>query len=664
MALETGTYISDLVAANPDGASPKSSMDDHLRLIKSTLRNTFPNINGAMTAADEELNFSVGVTSAIQTQIGSKGATNGQVWTGTHQFPATTSGATAAFGASGMTLATLDFVNSVATNAALPGQAGKAGYSLLSNGTTANWSLNPGAGGAALADNVTLTASSPGAMTVTPTALGMCMTLPDATTCAKGVALFSAFNASDYDYGIKDSAGTQLGWIRPRSWANVGLSDSSTAAGVWLLGGVEKMGFTSALSNANITSGMTGALKIDATRTLLFNSTSTYAVVYDSSTQSFGAVTLLRGAVLQSFAILSAANKVLFVSCNSTTGLQAVVLTITGTSIALGTVASVTLAGNLSSFSFPGIIAVGASWCIGYMRATTTMAVRAISISGTTPTIGAESVLASTRLAQVPLLFASGSVLRTICGDYITALLMTVQPFTVSGSTLTPGAVATITFDGADTIRAVLNAQGRLVIIYAGPTAQYYQSTMATLSGTTETLTTGLSLGIYGNANLEYVPVGSNKVLISATTSGTTGTYLHSDSAGVQSLSTALTPYGAIYYVSGVTAKIYHTSIGLFSVDCSGATPVASAAITAVAKYGALGGMPGTSYGVRNPGLLLNGATAYTASSGSNLYIPGNIPYATIPFIGNGLSVNAQVVGSSDGWISSASLLQHVECVV
>jgi hypothetical protein len=56
VALETGTYIDDLVATNPTGSDPKSEGDDHLRLLKSTIKATFPNIDGAMTATQEELN--------------------------------------------------------------------------------------------------------------------------------------------------------------------------------------------------------------------------------------------------------------------------------------------------------------------------------------------------------------------------------------------------------------------------------------------------------------------------------------------------------------------------------------------------------------------------------------------------------------------------------
>lgn len=42
MGLEAGTYILDLVASNPIGGDQKQQGDDHLRLIKNVLRNTFP----------------------------------------------------------------------------------------------------------------------------------------------------------------------------------------------------------------------------------------------------------------------------------------------------------------------------------------------------------------------------------------------------------------------------------------------------------------------------------------------------------------------------------------------------------------------------------------------------------------------------------------------
>lgn len=68
MGLETGTYISDLVITNPDGADQASTSDDHQRLIKSVLKNTFPNANGAINPTPAEFNTLVGATSAVAEQ--------------------------------------------------------------------------------------------------------------------------------------------------------------------------------------------------------------------------------------------------------------------------------------------------------------------------------------------------------------------------------------------------------------------------------------------------------------------------------------------------------------------------------------------------------------------------------------------------------------------
>lgn len=62
MALETGTYISDLVATNPTSSDPKNQGDDHLRLIKSFIKATWANITGAVTASHTEINRLTGVT--------------------------------------------------------------------------------------------------------------------------------------------------------------------------------------------------------------------------------------------------------------------------------------------------------------------------------------------------------------------------------------------------------------------------------------------------------------------------------------------------------------------------------------------------------------------------------------------------------------------------
>lgn len=46
MALETGTYLHDLVTTNPLGTDPRSQGDNHLRLLKTVLKATFPGFAG------------------------------------------------------------------------------------------------------------------------------------------------------------------------------------------------------------------------------------------------------------------------------------------------------------------------------------------------------------------------------------------------------------------------------------------------------------------------------------------------------------------------------------------------------------------------------------------------------------------------------------------
>lgn len=194
MALETATYISDLVTTNPVGfTDPKSQGDNHIRLLKSTIKTTFPNITGVVNPTHTELNYVDGVTSAIQTQIDSKGAITGQTWTGTHTFASTTSignvsateityldgvtsaiqtqftnitgtlipakgtitgqtwtgthdytggslyAATQSEGNNTNLVATTAFVINQAFSAALPIQTGNAGKFVTTNGTTASW---------------------------------------------------------------------------------------------------------------------------------------------------------------------------------------------------------------------------------------------------------------------------------------------------------------------------------------------------------------------------------------------------------------------------------------------------------------------------------------------------------------------------------------------
>lgn len=64
MALESATTINQLNPLFPVATDGLAQADDHMRLIKSTIQNTFPNITGAITATQAEMNKMDGVTAS------------------------------------------------------------------------------------------------------------------------------------------------------------------------------------------------------------------------------------------------------------------------------------------------------------------------------------------------------------------------------------------------------------------------------------------------------------------------------------------------------------------------------------------------------------------------------------------------------------------------
>ncbi len=134
MGLESAGFISELDPANPAGGDIKGLGDNHLRMIKLSLRQQFPNFTPiAVNATCVELNYLVGLTSNAQTQLDSKVASLNAALTGTPTAP------TAAFGTSTTQIATTAFVAAQAFSLNLPGQLGNTGKYLRTNGTVATW---------------------------------------------------------------------------------------------------------------------------------------------------------------------------------------------------------------------------------------------------------------------------------------------------------------------------------------------------------------------------------------------------------------------------------------------------------------------------------------------------------------------------------------------
>ncbi len=63
MALETGTYTFDLVTSNPVAGDSMGQADDHIRFLKSTIKNTFSNFTAAaLTSTQAQIDAAVATT--------------------------------------------------------------------------------------------------------------------------------------------------------------------------------------------------------------------------------------------------------------------------------------------------------------------------------------------------------------------------------------------------------------------------------------------------------------------------------------------------------------------------------------------------------------------------------------------------------------------------
>jgi len=123
MTVEAATYISELNTTLPAGSDAKSEGDDHIRLIKLSIRNSWPNLTATpVTPTSADLNT---ITNAATT-----GATGFNL-------------VTATLGSSDTKAANTAFVQAAITAAALaatlPGQVGNAGKYIQTDGTNASW---------------------------------------------------------------------------------------------------------------------------------------------------------------------------------------------------------------------------------------------------------------------------------------------------------------------------------------------------------------------------------------------------------------------------------------------------------------------------------------------------------------------------------------------
>ena len=69
MALETASYVANLVESNPDGLDQRSTADNHLRLIKAALKRTFPKMDGPVSLSSAQVMYIGDLSASAQLQL-------------------------------------------------------------------------------------------------------------------------------------------------------------------------------------------------------------------------------------------------------------------------------------------------------------------------------------------------------------------------------------------------------------------------------------------------------------------------------------------------------------------------------------------------------------------------------------------------------------------
>jgi len=402
---------------------------------------------------------------------------------------------------------------------------GANGNVLQSNGTAwTSAALSVGISNIVTATGNTTLTSTPTLLRITPTNYGTTVTLPDATTMTVGTGKFAIQNLSEYHVRIANSAGTLLGFVDASQTTQIGLVSNSNSAGTWSLDNFARVG-QSALSavsatTENFTVGGTepSIIDLDGNRSFMLSRTSAnilYGQVYDQSTNTFGAETLIRNTNCGFFAAVRklSANSVLVVSTtSSSTAMEAVVLSISGTTITVNTATTKTLPSNISTFRFFKAVPAGGFVYGWYASSSSTLHTIAITVSGTTPSIGnADSTFSGTASTPVYAHAISDKVIiynpadATGAGGFIT--------ITVSGTTITRNARVSL---GLTTTTASkfyrLTDTTFFFDAYDTASAIGYVGVMS-LSGTTITTYVSANLSAAANSSARSAyPISSTKV--------------------------------------------------------------------------------------------------------------------------------------------------------
>jgi hypothetical protein len=265
-------------------------------------------------------------------------------------------------------------------------------------------------------------------------------------------------------------------------------------------------------------------LSIDSTRELLIFTSNlgngVQAVVWNNTTKLFGSMTAIRstGSALAVGSLLIGTDKVLMLTAPvSAATLEAVVLTFSGTTITVNTAATQTMPealhsntpdGKSNGFCHRGV-ACGSSYVFSMKLATSARCI-AVTVSGTTPTIGTSlSMVGSSLWNTIKGIDSTRLLALYLSGGNATALPITVS----AGTTLTAGTAATFTASAWRYFAAL--STGRFAIVYTN-TNSY--GAIVSVSGTVATASTAVLNAAADLTQGSVVKIGNQLIVQCSTT--------------------------------------------------------------------------------------------------------------------------------------------------
>ena len=561
MSVETAPYINSLNTALPASNDPKSEGDDHLRVIKSAVKATFPNLTGAVTVTQTDLNT-----------IPNLAPKASPVFTGNPTAPtASATDNTTTLATTAMVQAAL--IASTGIGGQLPGQSGNANKFLKTNGSVASWSddsrikLAPLAGGTLTDPNSHYTIAA-----------NASYTLPDIT----GTDSFGLIYPSN-STAVPTTVTTSDGWSVATGATAGALRivpplSTVTAHGIWGSG----VSMTPpALASITVSgNGVLGTAQLDTNLVVVIHRTAgqVYAVAINTLTNTAGApIAMMAYNNATGFGVWADSTTSFVVACNTAAGNSSFQAgSVSGTTISLGTAVA------LGQDSI-NTIKLNNGLYVANTKQTTGLI--ALTVSGTTITAGTAVAAGSFNAAAGYQYIARSSntefllaVLATGGGANARALSVCIG--SISGTTITLNATSVGTNieanNGLNVVAAYDDGVSYIAVCINGTTGTSGDFYGISVSGTTATLgtvttrTTDLP-AVYDKSRYIYNPA---KPLIKYNTTTmlfghkTTGIYAVTISGTTLTFGAAYQPYGAVVanFVTDFTGtNIY--SIGSAAFD-------------------------------------------------------------------------------------------------